>query len=100
MNIGDWDLRLSGAAEKGTAIGAQHVNGRNHHAPKREECRPLKDMKMLIIESVSKSAENDHDFGREIRKPRQRDGGEYAKAECKRRQRHLFWQATHRIKVE
>src|SRR5436190_24346085 len=57
-------------------------------------------MKMLIIEPVSKSTENDHYFGREIREPGQPDGGKYAKTESKRRQRHLFCQATHRIKVE
>src|SRR6266567_8317867 len=57
-------------------------------------------MKMQIIDSVSKSAENDHDFGREIRKPGQPDGGEYAKTEGERGQRHLFCQATHRIKIE
>src|SRR5881398_2131383 len=57
-------------------------------------------MKVLIIEPVSKSAENDHYFGREIREPGQPDGRKYAKTESKRRQRHLFCQATHRIKVE
>src|SRR5436853_7483028 len=57
-------------------------------------------MKMLIIESVSKSAENDHDFAREIREPRESDGSECSETKGERRQRHLFCQAAHRIKVE
>src|SRR4029077_2325201 len=58
------------------------------------------DMKMLVIESVSKCAENDHDFGRKIREPRDSDGSECSETEGERRQRHLFGQAAHRIKVE
>src|SRR4029077_11962398 len=76
------------------------INGRQDHAPKREKGCPLENMKMLIIESVSKCAENDHDFGCEICEPRQSDGRERSEAEGERRQRHLFCQATHRIKVE
>ena len=55
---------------------------------------------MLIIESVSKSTEYDHDFGGEISETGQPDGGEDSEPEGKRGQRHRFRQPAHRVEVE
>src|SRR5689334_20856717 len=57
-------------------------------------------MKMLIIESVLKCTEYNHDFGGEIGETREPNGREYSEPEGKRRQRHRFGQTAHGVEVE
>ena len=55
---------------------------------------------MLIVESVLKRTEHNHDFGGKIGETGEPDGRECSEPEGKRRQRHRFGQSAHRVEVE
>src|SRR5437588_10470477 len=80
------------------AIGAQHVNRRDDHSPKRKHRRDLEDVKMIQLPPVLERAKKDHDFPGKIRETRQTDRSEYAKTKSEAGKGHHFGKAAQFIK--
>src|SRR5207244_12750356 len=76
------------------AIGAQCVNRRKHHSPKRKHGRDLKNMKAIHNPAVLEGAEEDHDFAGKVRQAGKTDRGKSAKSKRKPSEGHHLGKAA------
>src|SRR6266487_336689 len=77
-------------SHKNFAIRPQHVNRRDHHAPKPKHGGDLKNVEAFDFPAVLKRAKENHHFAGEISKTGKADRGKGAESESKSGERHHF----------
>src|SRR5437763_3694174 len=87
-------------SHKDFAIGPQHVNGRDHHAPKPKHGGDLKNVETFDFPAVLERAKENHHFAGKISETGKTNCGKGAKAKGESGEGHYLAEATKIIKEQ